>query len=108
MNAIPEKDWKLLKSMKDAKLNQVCEQILWAVSSVIINKGNENHKAYLEVWEKVQTGDSDVAEMFNDLRRSNAVLKLAVWQRYGLLAERELNEFSEETKSTIVAIAGKR
>jgi len=85
MKAIPENDWKLLRSMKDAKLNQFCEQVLGAVRSVIINKGSENHKAYLEVWEKVQTGDSNIAEMLNDLRRSNAVLKLVAWKRYGLL-----------------------
>ena len=105
MKAIPEKDWKLMKSMKDGKLNQFCEQILGAVGSVIINKGNENHKAYLDVWEKVQTGDSEIAEMFNDLRRSNAVLKLVAWKRYGLLTENELKGFSEETQSTIEAIA---
>jgi hypothetical protein len=44
--------------------------------------------------------------MFNDLRRSNAVLKLVAWKRYGFLTESELNGFSEETQSTIEAIAG--
>ena len=95
-----------MKSMKDSKLNQVCEQILGAVGNEIINKGNENHKAYLEVWEKIQAGDDDIAEMFNDLRRSNAVLKLAAWKRYGLLTESELHGFSEETQSVVLAIAG--
>ena len=95
-----------MKSMKDTKLSQVCEKILGAVGSVINNKGNENHKAYLDVWEIVQAGDSDIAEMFNDLRRSNAVLKLAAWNRYGLLTESELSSFSEETRSTIDAISG--
>jgi len=106
MKAISENDWKLLRSMKDAKLNEVCEQVLGTVGSVIINKGSENHKAYLEVWEKIQTGDSDIAEMFNDIRRSNAILKLVAWKRYGLLTESELNGFSEETRSTIKAIDG--
>ena len=106
MDAIAEKDWKLLRSMKDAKLNLACEQILGSVGSEIINKGNENHKAYLEVWKKVQAGDDDIAEMFNDLRRSNAVLKLAAWKRHGLLTQSELNEFSEETQSAILAFAG--
>ena len=106
MKPILEKDWKLMRSMKDAKLNQVCEQILGGVGLVIINKGNENHKAYLDVWEKVQAGDGEIAEMFNDLRRSNAILKLVAWRRYGLLTESELSGFSEETRSTIQAIAG--
>ncbi len=92
--------------MKDAKLNQLCEQILVSVGSVVINKGNENHKAYLDVWEKIQAGDSDIALMFNDLKRSNAVLKFPAWKRYGLLTEGELSGFSEETQSIIKAMTG--
>ena len=106
MNTIAEKDWKLLRSMKDAKLNLACEQILERVGSEINNKGNENHKAYLEVWKKVQSGDNDIAAMFNDLRRSNAIVKLAAWKRYGLLTASELNGFSKETQSAVLAIAG--
>ena len=106
MSDIPEKDWKLLKSIKEAKLNIACEEILVGVGSIIASKGNENHKAYLEVWEKVQSGDGVIAEMFNDLRRSNAVLKLATWKRNGLLTEKELSEFTEETQSSIKNIVG--
>ena len=106
MNAIAEKDWKLLRSMKDEKLNLACEQILERVGSEINNKGDENHKAYLEVWKKVQSGDNNIAAMFNDLRRSNAIVKLAAWKRNGLLTESELNGFSKETQSAVLAIAG--
>ena len=104
MKTIPEREWKLLRSMKEAKLNKLCEQILKTISSVIINKGNNNHKAYLEVWDKLQTADREIAISFDDVKRSNAILILAAWKRYGLLTESELNEFSEETRSTIRAI----
>lgn len=106
MKPIVEKDWKLIRSMKDSKLNQACEQILGVAGSAITNKGNKNHAAYLDVWEIVQAGDDKIAEMFDDLRRSNAVLKLAAWKRNSLLTENELNEFSEETRSAIEAITG--
>lgn len=105
MSSIPEKDWKLLRAMKDEKLNQACGGILERIEAELKNKGKENHKAYLEVWEVVNSSNREIAEMFDDLRRSNAVLKLASWRRYGLLTEKELNEFSEETRSTIEAIA---
>jgi hypothetical protein len=107
MKPIRKKDWKMLRSMKEEKLNHACEQILEAVGAVIASKGSANHKAYLEVFEKIHSGDSEIAAMFDDLRRSNAVIKLAAWRRYGLLTESELNEFSAETQAGIKAITGK-
>ncbi len=104
MNAIAEKDWKLLRKMKDEKLNAACEMILTIIHTEITNKGNENHKAYLNVWKIVDSEDRNIAEMFNDLKRSNAVLKLATWKRHGLLSEQEISKFSPETRSTIEAI----
>jgi len=104
MKPIAEKDWKLLRAMKDEKLNQACGEILRKIESEITGNENENHKSYLKVWDLVNSSDREIAEMFNDLRRSNAVLKLASWMRNGLLTEKEVNEFSEETRSTIEAI----
>ena len=106
MKPIPEKDWKLLRAMQEAKLNEACAKILSVVGEIIASKSNENHEAYLEVWEKVQSGNTEISVMFDDLRRSNAVLKLATWKRNGLLTESELNEFTEETQSSIKSIAG--
>ena len=106
MKPIPEKDWKLLRAMQEAKLNEACADMLSVVGEVIAGKSNENHEAYLEVWEKVQSGNTEISVMFDDLRRSNAVLKLATWKRNGLLTESELNEFTEETQSSIKSIAG--
>ena len=106
MKAILEKDWKLLRAMQEAKLNEACAEILGAVGSTISSKNGENHKAYLEVWETVRSGNAEISEMFDDLRRSNAVLKLAAWKRNGLLTETELSEFTEETQAGIKSIAG--
>ncbi|MGB5450860.1 MAG: hypothetical protein WBN00_02105 [Sedimenticolaceae bacterium] len=104
MSGIKEKDWRTIRALKNEKLNAVCADILNEINQEISNKEEQNHKAYLKVWEIVNTRDKDVADMFNDLRRSNAVYKLALWYKNGYLTEKELNEFSEETRSTINAL----
>ncbi|MGB5614934.1 MAG: hypothetical protein WBM67_20035 [Sedimenticolaceae bacterium] len=104
MSGIKEKDWRTIRALKNEKLNAVCADILNEIYQEISNKEEQNHKAYLKVWEIVNTRDKDVADMFNDLRRSNAVYKLALWYKNGYLTEKELNEFSEETRSTINAL----
>ena len=104
MSGILEKDWKIIRAIKDEKLNAVCTDILDEIDREIKNKEEKNHKAYLNIWSIVNTRDKDVADMFNDLRRSNAVYKLALWYKNGYLTDKELNEFSEETRSTINAL----
>ena len=101
MSGILEKDWKKIRAMKDEKLNAVCANILDEINQVIRNKEENNHKAYLKIWDIVNTRDKDVADMFNDLKRSNAVYKLALWYKNGYLTEKELTVFSDETRSII-------
>jgi len=57
MNSIHEKDWKLLRAMQEEKLNQACEEILGKIEIEIKCKKAEKHKAYLKVWEIVNSGD---------------------------------------------------
>lgn len=104
MSGIPEKDWKRIRAIKDIKLNAICADILDEINQEIKNKDDENHKAYLKVWDIVNTRDIDIADMFNDFRRSNAVFKLALWYKNGYLTDKELNEFTQETQSTINAM----
>ena len=106
MNSIAEKDWKLLRSMKEEKLNLACGEILQKVSKEMEFEENEEHKSYLKVWEILNSEDRKICEMFDDLKRSNAILKLVSWQQNGLLTEQEISKFSAQTRSTIEAMAG--
>ena len=48
--------------------------------------------------------DKNIVSMFDDLRRSTAVMTLALWHRNGLLSKQELSEFTAETQATIEAM----
>ncbi len=102
MHPIAEKDWKRLRAKQEEKLDQACKNIINKLKPAM--QEHVHHKAYLEIWDIINAGDAKIGQMFNDLRRSNAVFKLAAWQKYGLLNEGELKEFSEETQASIDAI----
>jgi len=104
MNSIAEKDWKLLRSMKEEKLNHACGEILQQISKEIEFEGNERHNSYLKVWKILNSEDRKICEMFDDLKRSNAILKLVSWKQNGLLTEQEISKFSEQTRSVIEAM----
>ena len=101
MSQIPEQDWKKLRSLKDKVLNAVCADILDEINKVYLSKGNENHKAYLETWDIINRKNNDIADMFDDLRRSNAIFKIALWYGNGYLTDNELKEFTDQTYNTI-------
>ncbi len=42
--------------------------------------------------------------MFDDLKRSNAIFKLAMWKRNGILSGEDFEELTEETQNRIDSI----
>lgn len=104
MRNIPEKDWKKMRSIKETVLNMACERILKKVKRIIENKENNNHTAYIKLWKLMRAEDNEIALMFDDLKRSNARIKLAAWKRSGLISDEGLKEFSEETQESVNTI----
>jgi hypothetical protein len=104
MRAIPETDWKKLRSLKTHALNDACARILEAVAQIVQNSDGREHEAYLALWELIRKQDAWIASMFDDFKRSTAVYKLAAWQRHGLVSERELAGFTEETQAAVKAL----
>ena len=104
MRTIPERDWKLLRSMKPRVLSNACALILNAVESVVQKRDGGNHEAYLALWGLLKKEDASIAFMFDDFKRSTAFFKLAAWQRHGLVSESDLALFTEETRNIIKAI----
>ena len=101
MNDIREKDWKIIRSMKDRVLDSACERILEKVSGIIENKDGGNHAKYLELWKTLRTEDEKIAIMFNDLRRSSALRQVSLWKFHELITDDDMASFSPETQERI-------
>jgi hypothetical protein len=98
MESIPEKDWKQLRTIQGAKLALACERVLAAAESVAKQRKGREHEAFLRLWEEVNEGNDMIAQLFDDVRRSNAMFKLMAWRKNGFLSDAELGFFSEETR----------
>jgi len=104
MRTIPEKDWKQMRSLKARVLDDACARIVTSVESIVQKREGRNHEAYLELWDLLHKEDDKIAFMFDDLKRSTAFFKLAAWQSHGLVSERDLALFTEETQDAVKAI----
>ena len=104
MRYIPERDWKKLRTMKEELLQEACDRILDKVKALLKNKGQNNHETYLLLWKLMKKEDDKIVDMFDDFKRSTAIMKLATWYDYKLIDSDTLKQFSEETQKSVESI----
>lgn len=102
---IPESDWRRFKEIHQKLLERYCCGVLEEVTAAIQKPGVSAHDRYLKVYKLIQDRDEQIANTFNDFRRSTAVLQLAIMRRRKLLTDEELSLFSEQTRTRIEGIA---
>jgi hypothetical protein len=101
MKDIRESDWKRLRDLKQIALDRFCSRVLSDVEKGSSDPGATSHQRYLAIYELIQNRDRELGRMFDGLSRSNAVEKLLLMHRAGLLTEDELAGFSEEIRSIV-------
>lgn len=100
MRAIKESDWKHLRELCPLALERLCARILQEVALASSTPQNY-HQRYLQVFSLVQKGDREIAALFDDLRRSNALDRLVLMRKHGLIGDDEFSGFSEETRNLL-------
>lgn len=102
---IPESDWRRFKEIRGELLERYCTRILEEVAAASQHAGSSAHERYLKVYKLVKERDKQIANAFNDFRRSTAVMQLGIMRRMKLLTDEELGLFSEKTRTQIEGIA---
>jgi nitrogen fixation/metabolism regulation signal transduction histidine kinase len=105
MDNIQEKDWKIVRSMKDKVLDLACERILDKFSAVIKDHDRSNHAKYRELYKAIHKENKQIANMFDDFKRSSALFQIALWKLNNLITDEEVAQFSPETQEHIQAMA---
>jgi hypothetical protein len=102
---LPESDWRLFTKIHNKLLEQYCEQILEDVRTASRSAASSSHDRYRKVYDLIHQRDKQMANAFDDFRRSTAVMQLAVMRRMKLLTDEDLGKFSEQTRIRIEQIA---
>ena len=106
MKDLPEADWKRLRLMKDTLLRRSSRTAIEHVRRFVIGPDDDPHKVYLALYHALQDEDDKIGAMFNDMRRSTAILRLGQMIRYGVIRSDELKEFTQETRDRANELAG--
>jgi hypothetical protein len=103
---IAEADWKVLRRVHPLALERYCERVLAEIERVTHNSGQSTHQRYLDIFQIVEQRDREMASIFNDPKRSNALTMLARIRSVGLLTEDEFSSLSPKTRSAIKSLLG--
>ena len=106
MVQIKEPDWKILRQLHAVALERFCEQILLEIERVNSDRVRGFHRKYLDMWEVMRRRDKEIAQTFDNLRRSRAFIQIASLKARGLLTEDEFLRFSQDTRDSVDLLLG--
>ena len=102
---IPEPDWRRFKEVSVKSLERFCTCILREVTAACQSTEGTAHDRYLKIFELINERNQEMADAFDDFRRSTAVMQLGIMRRMKLLTDEDLSLFSEQTRTRIESIA---
>jgi hypothetical protein len=105
---IKEADLKVLRRLHPLALERFCERVLAEIESVKHDDARSFHQRYLDIFEIVERRDREMARIFDNPKRSNALTMLALMRSQGLLMEDEYFSLSPETRGAIELLQGAR
>jgi hypothetical protein len=104
MRSVPEQDWKVFKRLHHVALDRFSRQVLDETEAILKDHSKSSPDIYLAIYKLFERRDKEMADIFNDYRRSTAFLQIAMMHSRGLLTEQEFQQFSPETRNAITAL----
>ncbi|WP_226668835.1 hypothetical protein [Microbulbifer aggregans] len=98
---ISEADWKKVKKIKEKALEVFCDRALSDIGEAISKDSSTRHGKFLYVYKMAETHHKRLALIFDDLRRSNARVHLALIVSEGLVSTEDFSSLSEELRAFI-------
>lgn len=99
MDNLSEKDWKYLSCIRPQLLEELSKRINNDVRSVLEDSSLTENDKRREIYKLISERDKDVADCFDDWRRSWAPVACSKFMRYGLLKPEHLENLTPETRN---------
>lgn len=106
MREIKESDWKILRQLHSTGLERFCKQVLLEIERINSDSTKSVHQKYLAIYEIMQRRNKEMAQIFDDLRRSTALTQLAAMKSRDLLTEDEFSQLNQETQNIVALLLG--
>ncbi|MFN7931620.1 MAG: peptide ABC transporter substrate-binding protein, partial [Blastocatellia bacterium] len=99
-------DWKVMRQLQEVALDRYCQKILSEIHDTIGDTATGSHQKYLAILRLLHQRDKEMAEVFDNPRRSTAYYQLAFMKKLGMLTDSEWEKFSQETLAAVEILLG--
>lgn len=103
--AIKESDWKVYRELHGVAMNRLCSRALTQVGQDTEGDSSPYEK-FMRIFKTANDTNDQIARIFENPRRSTALLFIIAWRAEGLITDEKMNRFSEDIRE--VATARKR
>lgn len=107
MSSILESDWKIFRELQRVALERFCQRTCERAATIGCGSGTA-HERYLELYRFVNAADKELADAFDDLRRSTARFQILIIHSMNLWTEEEIQRFSPELQEHLAEISAAR
>jgi hypothetical protein len=99
MADILEADWRHFRRLHPVALDRYCRRVLDEAAARTAAEGQTAHERYLALYQLVRDRNREMAEVFDDVRRSTARIQLLRIRALGLVTPEELAGFSADLRT---------
>jgi hypothetical protein len=96
-----DSEWKKFRKQREICLERYCERVLQEAERICNSDNQSAHERYGSLYGLMRDRDKELANAFDGPRRSNAFIQLILMYKLNLIADKELDEFEDETKNAI-------
>jgi hypothetical protein len=101
MSGIPEADWRVFRSLHPIWIERFCKRVNGELMRVLSDDSRDAYEQYLAGYKLMHKRDKEIANAFNDFRRSTAVIQIAIIRKLGVITDEEFGRFSESTRASL-------
>jgi hypothetical protein len=98
---IKESDWKVLRELLPIALERFSGRVLDEIRGITSTRNKSAHDRFVDTSKLIQKRKREMADAFDDLRRSTAFLRLLAIQSHELLTNEEMERFSPEMRERL-------
>ncbi|MGB5679009.1 MAG: hypothetical protein WBN36_14620 [Gammaproteobacteria bacterium] len=96
-----ESEWKKFRKLREICLERFCERVLQEAERICNSDNQSAHQRYGNLYGLMLDRDEELANAFDYPKRSKAFFQLMLMYRLKLIADKELDEFEDETTNAI-------
>jgi hypothetical protein len=103
---IKESDWKIFKQIHRIAMDRYFERAASEIRFLMTDQSKSNQERFWLVADAIKRGQKEAARLFDDSRRSTALIQLAMIHSKKLLADDEMSRFSPDARERVRCYLG--